>query len=206
MYSIRDRGHEAYSCDIIPCSGGHPEWHILGNCLDVINGNFYARLETGEWITFNGKWDLIIAHPPCTYLTTTGTRWFDVEKYGEKAEKRIEEREKAIRFFVRIAQADCERIAIENPVGIMSSSYRKPDQIINPCMFGDPYEKRTCLWLKNLPLLWADKPVKPEKRKTFESGRSMPLWYAERAKVRSRTYPGIARAMAEQWGCINVSE
>lgn len=155
-----------------------------------------------------GKWDLIIAHPPCTYLTVTGNRWFNVERYGEKALKRISDRERAAEFFLEIANADCGKIVIENPIGFMSTFWRKPDQIIQPYMFGDAYEKKTCLWLKGVPPLMPTNEVKPPERKRFESGKTMPEWYAnlwhlsaeERAKERSKTFPGIAKAMADQWG------
>lgn len=191
--AFRERGHEAYSCDIQEQSGGYPEWHIQGDALQVIGSQ---------------QWDLIIAHPPCTYLTVTGNRWYNVERYGEKAIQRYRDREEAIEFFMAIAGADCEHIAIENPVGIMSSRWRKSDQIIEPWQFGDPYEKKTCLWLKGLPKLIPTNIVDVPPRKTFASGRSMPAWYAdawrmpkaERAKLRSKTFPGIAKAMAEQWG------
>nr|DAN93854.1 MAG TPA: Cytosine specific methyltransferase [Caudoviricetes sp.] len=191
--AFRERGHDAYSCDILEPSGGHPEWHIQGDALKAIESH---------------QWDLIIAHPPCTYLTVTGNRWYNVERYGEKAIQRYRDREEAMEFFMAIAGADCEHIAIENPVGIMSSRWRKSDQIIEPWQFGDPYEKKTCLWLKGLPKLIPTNIVDVPPRKTFASGRSMPAWYAdawrlpkaERAKLRSKTFPGIAKAMAEQWG------
>ena len=188
---FRKLGFEAYSCDILPCSGGHPEWHLQQDVTDVLKQ----------------KWDLIIAFPPCTYLTVTGNRWFNIERYGEKAIQRHKYREEAIKFFMMFANTDCEHIAIENPVGIMSSKWRKPDQIINPYQFGDPFEKKTCLWLKGLPLLSPKSVVKPAPRKEFKSGKTMPSWYAdawrlpkeERSKLRSKTFPGIAKAMAEQW-------
>ena len=191
--AFRERGHEAYSCDIQEQSGGHPEWHIKGDALKAIESQ---------------QWDLIIAHPPCTYLTVTGNRWYNVERYGEKAIQRYRDREEAMEFFMAIAEADCEHIAIENPIGIMSSRWRKSDQIIEPWQFGDPYEKKTCLWLKGLPKLIPTNIVEVPSRKTFASGKSMPAWYAdawrlpkaERAKIRSKTFPGIAKAMAEQWG------
>lgn len=186
---FRGRGHEAFSCDILDTSGSHPEWHIKGDVVPLLKE----------------KWDMIIAFPPCTYLTTTGNRWFDVEKYGEKAKARFEKRKEAIDFFMKIATADCEKIAIENPVGIMSTVYRKPDQIIQPYYFGDPYEKRTCLWLKNLPLLKPTKIVMPPPRIKYPSGKSMPVWYSKlwgNAKERSKTFYGIAKAMAEQWSGI----
>jgi hypothetical protein len=188
---LRKLGHEAYSCDIEPCSGGHPEWHLQQDVIPLLKE----------------KWDMIIAFPPCTYLTVTGNRWFNVERYGEKAIQRQKDREEAIKFFMAFANADCDKIAIENPVGIMSSTWRKPNQIVNPYEFGDPFEKKTCLWLNGLPELKPTNIVEKPPRKHFDSGKSMPAWYAEawhlpkdeRAKLRSKTFPGIARAMAEQW-------
>ena len=204
---LRKQGHEAYSCDIIECSGGHPEWHIRWDALSIINGNCTFLTEDGLIHRIDGKWDMIIAFPPCTYLTVTGNRWFNVERYGEKAVQRLKDREDAIKFFMAFANADCEKIAIENPVGIMSSEWRKPNQIINPYEFGDPFEKKTCLWLKGLPELKPTNIVEAPPRKHYESGKTMPAWYAdcwhlpkeERAKLRSKTFPGIATAMAEQW-------
>tara|TARA_R110000851_G_scaffold325977_1_gene494284 strand:+ start:48 stop:692 length:645 start_codon:yes stop_codon:yes gene_type:complete len=189
---LRKLGHEAFSNDLIECSGGHPEWHIQADSLSVIESI---------------KWDMIIAFPPCTYLTVTGNRWFNIEKYGEKAIQRHKDREWAIGFFKAIHDADCDKIVIENPVGVMSTSLRKPDQIINPFQFGDPFEKKTCLWIKGLPKLEYTNVVEPPKRTEFASGKTMPAWYAEawklpkeeRAKLRSKTFPGIAKAMAEQW-------
>lgn len=191
---FRALGHEAYSCDIVECSGGHPEWHIQQDVTPLLKM----------------KWDMIIAHPPCTYLACTGNKWFKPE-YRDRFPTRENERRDAIAFFMEFVDADCERIAIENPVGIMSTVWRKPDQIIQPWMFGDPYEKKTCLWLKGLKKLVAVNPVDPEPRTQFASGKSMPKWYVdasrlspiERAKARSKTFPGIARAMAEQWGGDN---
>lgn len=192
--AFRNKGHEAYSCDIIPCSGGHPEWHIQRDVLPLLEQ----------------RWDLIIAHPPCTYLTVTGNRWFNIERYGDKAIQRTQDREDAIRFFMIFTNRKCERVAIENPVGVMSTVYRKPDQIIQPYMFGDAFEKKTCLWLKGLPKLTATNTVKPDDRVFFDSGKSMPKWYAdawklskeERSRIRSQTFQGIADAMAEQWGSL----
>ncbi len=189
---FRKLGHEAYSCDILPESGGHPEWHIQGDVLPLLKE----------------KWDMIIAFPPCTFLTVTGNRWFNIEKYGEKAIQRHRDREIAAHFFMEFINADCDKIAVENPVGVMSTRFRKPDQTIHPYYFGDPFEKRTCLWLKGLPNLVPTKIAKPPKRTEFASGKSMPSWYAdawklpkeERSKIRSKTFPGIAKALAEQWG------
>ena len=207
---FRALGHEAYSCDIEQCSGGHPEWHIQEDVSRLVNGNCCFRTSDGMRHNINGKWDIIIAFPPCTYLTNTGNRWFNVDKYGESALKRMEEREKAIEFFMIFVNADCPRIAIENPVGIMSTRFRKPNQIINPWQFGDAFEKKTCLWLKGLPELKPTDIVEIPPRKRFDSGKTMPSWYAEawrlpkeeRAKLRSKTFPGIAKAMAEQWGSV----
>lgn len=190
--AFRNRGHEAYSCDILECSGGHPEWHIKDDVLKHLDEN----------------WDLIIAHPPCTYLTVTGNRWFNVERYGDKAIERARLREEAIEFFMQFVNAPCNKIAVENPVGIISSVYRKPDQIINPYQFGHPMTKKTCLWLKGLPLLVPTMIVKPNFVICADGKRYSPLHVksfsikdpAERARVRSKTFDGIAEAMAEQWG------
>lgn len=172
--AFRSLGHEAYSCDIEPCSGGHPEFHLRCDALELLKM----------------KWDMILAFPPCTDLAVSGARYF--------AEKREDGRQqKSIEFFMKFAKADCSRIAIENPVGIMSTYWRKPDQIIQPWMFGHGETKATCLWLKGLPLLTPTDVVE---------GREQRVWKMppgkDRAKLRSRTYPGIARAMAEQWGGI----
>ena len=188
---FRRLGHESYSCDILPCSGGHPEWHLQSDVTEILKE----------------EWDMIIAFPPCTYLTVTGNRWFNIKKYGDKAIKRHADRKDAINFFMLFATS-VNKVAIENPIGVMSSEWRKPDQIVNPYEFGDPYEKKTCLWLKGLPKLKTTNIVKPPERTKFKSGKTMPSWYAEawllpkeeRAKLRSKTFPGIAKAMATQWG------
>lgn len=205
--AFREKGYEAYSCDIQECSGGRPEWHILGDVLPILNGSTKFITQDGTLHEISGKWDMIIAHPPCTYLTVTGNRWFNIEKYGKKAIKRYEQRKEAILFFFRIVKANCDKIAIENPIGIMSTVWEKPTQIIQPFMFGEPFEKRTCLWLKNLPKLKPTKIVAPPERIKFKSGKTMPEWYSklwhlpkeERERERSKTFIGIARAMAEQW-------
>lgn len=188
---LRRLGHEAYSCDIIECSGGHPEWHLQQDVIPLLSQ----------------KWDMILAFPPCTYLTVTGNRWFNVDRYGEKAKQRYKSRDEAIKFFMMFVNADCPKIAVENPIGVMSSVYRKPNQIIHPYMFGDPARKATCLWLKGLPELQPTNVVKPEIIR-YKNGKgtdspwhinTMALPPAERAKTRSRTFPGIAKAMAERW-------
>lgn len=196
--AFRELGHEAYSCDIQPCSGGHPEWHIQGDVLPLLKE----------------KWDLIIAHPPCTYLTKTGNRWFNEEKYGEKAVQRKILREEAASFFMRFVNADCARIAIENPVGYMSSYYKKPTQIIHPYYFAESQDdencekKFTCLWLKGLPPLKYKIRFEPRVIHYKSNGKTDSPWHMktinlppdERAKARSKTFPGVAKAMAEQWG------
>ena len=205
---FRKLGHEAYSCDLLDCSGNHPEWHIKKDVTVLLNGNCIFYTVDGAEHEISGKWDMIIAFPPCTYLTVTGNRWFNYEKYGDKAIQRMLDRNDAIKFFMTIANADCNKIAIENPVGIMSTQWRKPDQIIQPYQFGDAYEKRTCLWLKGLQKLIPTKIVDIPDRIQFKSGKTMAKWYVEagnlskeqRALVRSKTFPGIAKAMAEQWG------
>lgn len=202
--AFRAKGHEAYSCDIEPCSGGHPEWHIQGDALPLINGNCTFQTVDGKTHIVKGKWDILIAHPPCTYLTLTGNRWFNEEKYGEKARQRKVKREEAADFFMKFINADCEKIAVENPVGYMGTAYRKCDQTIQPYQFGDPFEKLTCLWMKNLQKLRSTNEVKPPERQVLPSGKTIPAWYSkggkERQKNRSKTFPGIAKAMADQWG------
>ncbi len=185
------RGHYAMSCDLLPLEKNYP--HYQGDILDII---------INTW----DEWDLMIAHPPCTYLTVTGNKWFKPE-YRERFPNREQQREEAIEFFILLAEVPIPRIAVENPIGIMSTKYRKPDQIIQPYQFGHTEAKKTCLWLNNLPPLKPTKLVKPEYT-TFKSGKRMATWYMEaaklspirRAEARSRTFQGIADAMAEQWG------
>lgn len=200
---LRALGHEAYSCDILDPSGGHPEWHVQQDVIPLLSPPIIFSTLDGQKHDID-KWDMIIAFPPCTYLTVTGNRWFNVEKYGEKALERIRLREEAKEFFMAFANAPCDKIAIENPVGVMNTGYRKPNQIIQPYQFGDPFEKRTCLWLKGLPNLVPTNVVEPPARQQLKSGKSMPEWYSnapkkDRARIRSKTFPGIAKAMAEQW-------
>lgn len=186
---LRRLGHEAYSCDIQECSGGHPEWHLQQDVTPLLKE----------------KWDMIIAFPPCTHLAVSGAAHF--------AKKRADGRQQqGIDFFMQFANADCPKIAIENPIGIMSSVWRKPDQIIQPWWFGDNVGKSTCLWLKGLPPLkqevterppveyhtWTSKDGK-EKRQELWFYQTRCLPHKERGKAASKTFPGIARAMAEQW-------
>jgi hypothetical protein len=187
---LRDLGHEAYSCDLLPCSGGYPEWHLQQSVFDVLN---------------NG-WDMMICFPPCTDLAVSGARHFE-RKRADGSQQR------SIKFFMDLANAPIEKIALENPIGIMSSEWRKPDQIIQPWQFGDKAQKSTCLWLKNLPKLEHTDIV--EKGEFFEftskkgEKKRMPMWYykalqdaktpEQRRTLRSKTFKGIAEAMANQW-------
>lgn len=204
--AFRTRGHEAYSCDIQECSGGHPEWHIWGDALAVINGHCLFQTQDNKYHYIALAWELIIAHPPCTDLAASGSRQF-------KRKREDGSQARSIEFFMEFVHAECDKIAIENPIGIMSTQYRKPDQIIQPWQFAlDPVEnvqKSTCLWLKGLPKLIPTHDVKPEiAYRTFPNGKRQTEWYyrtrclprAERCKAASKTFPGIARAMAEQWG------
>lgn len=209
--AFRERGHNAYSCDLQECSGGHPEWHICGDVLPIINGNCSFKTMDGHIVTIQGEWDLIIAHPPCTDLAVSGARYF--------AEKQKDGRQqKSIVFFMQCATARCERLAVENPIGIMSTAWRKPDQIIQPYQFGHPTRKTTCLWLKGLPKLESTNIVEPvideyvcKNGKVIRFGHGIGVAISEdgkkykfsdpmTAKIRSKTFSGIAKAMAEQWG------
>lgn len=183
---LRRKGIEAYSCDLLPTSGRHPEWHIQADALEVCKM----------------QWDMVLAFPPCTHLAVSGASWFE-----EKKRKGLQQM--AVGFFLAFTALDhVPMVAIENPVGIMSNLYRKPDQIVQPWMFGDPHEKKTCLWLKGLPPLKPTNEVKPNPRIYYESGKSDPDWHTEtrglkgheRSVARSKTFPGFAKAMASQWG------
>lgn len=190
---FRKLGFKSYSCDILPCSGGHPEWHLQQDVTELLKQ----------------KWDLIIAFPPCTHLCVSGAKHF--------SQKRLDGRQQqGIDFFNLFTNVDCEHVSIENPVGIMSTEYRKPNQVIQPYMFGDPVKKTTCLWLKGLPELTSTNNVEDQvKYYTSKAGAKMSEWNArqlvidgkkygyntdEFKKHRSKTFPGIAKAMAEQWG------
>jgi hypothetical protein len=231
---FRKLGHEAYSCDLLDCSGGHPEWHIKDDALEVSRGWFkidhvtknkhpeleldvYSDIEEfeykGDRIRQMGwEWDIMIAHPPCTYLAVSGARWL-YNPDGSKNEERWKNRAEALDFVQNLMDAPVKRIVIENPVSVISSEIRKPDQIIQPWMFGQKASKSTCLWIKNLPLLeptdivdkgeffeWTDKNGKKKRQ---------PLWYyqalqkaktpEQRRTLRSKTFQGIAEAMAKQW-------
>lgn len=180
---LRNMGIEAYSADIMPTSGNHPEWHIQDD----------VRNHTSK------PWDMIIAFPPCTHLASSGARHFDKKRQDGRQQEGID-------FFNHFTQLDCPRIAIENPVGIMSTIYRKPDQIIQPYYFGESFSKKTCLWLKGLPKLHSTNIVDPGEFITFPSGKRMSKFYYDAkltkntSKIRSKTFDGIADAMASQWG------
>lgn len=206
--AFREKGHEAYSCDIIDCSGSHDEWHIKQDVLPLLNGNCTFKTCDRTEHTIDGKWDLLIAHPPCTYLCMSGQKHCNVELYGDKAIARQRERERAVEFFMNFVNADCDKICIENPVGIMTSRYQKPTQYIQPLQFGHPTTKRTGLWLKGLPKLKPTNIVEQEFH-ISGTGRKWDKWFwesslihpaEERSKFRNRTFEGIAKAMAGQWG------
>ena len=204
---FRKLEHEAYSCDIVSCSGGHPEWHIQDDVLPLLNGNCNFKTANGDIHHLIGKWDLIIAHPPCTRLCNSGQRWlyWGNEEYKEKKRK---EQNDAIEFFMQFVNADCEKIAIENPSGIMSTIYRKPDCVYNPYDFEDETEcKKTCLWLKGLSQLKPTRinPLPKEERtqgiwKGHFNGKTYGWNTTECKRLRSQTPIGVAKAMAEQWG------
>lgn len=218
--AFRDKGHNAFSCDIIDASGGYPEWHIKQDVLPLLNGNCSFWTCDGTEHSINGKWDFILAFPPCTDLACSGARWFEKKRENGTQEKSIE-------FFCQFLEADCEKIVVENPMNIISGEYikqwfpdlcekynlpKKPTQAIQPWNFGDNEAKTTWLWIKGV------KPLEPEvlekpKLEYFEwtdkngKKKKQPLWYYEalksgqdRAKIRSKTFQGVARAMAEQWG------
>lgn len=197
--SVRDAfsrlGHDATSCDLLP-SDSESGKHYQGNVFDIINDG----------------WDLMIAHPPCTYLAVSGNRWL-YNKDGSKNEERWKNRNEGLDFVRALMDAPIDQIAVENPVSCISSEIRKPDQIIQPWQFGDEAQKTTCLWLKNLPKLKPTKIVGKGEFVTFKSGKKHPAWYAEafakaktkaeRQKLRSKTFQGIADAMADQWSDVS---
>lgn len=203
---LRRLGHEAYSCDIIECSGGHPEWHIQGDALKLINGKCDFQTMDGEHHNIYDRWDILIAFPPCTYMSNAGAcRMFP--KKGQIDPERFQKAMEAKSFFMEFLNADCERIAIENPVPLSVVNLPPKTQVIQPYQFGHPFTKKTYLWLKGLPKLEPTQIV--EERRPYVCGNSE-IWkkQAEKgivygkeksAKHRSKTFPGIAKAMAEQW-------
>lgn len=185
--AFREKGHEAFSCDIQPCSGEHPEWHLQCDALELLKM----------------KWDMIIAHPPCTYLSNAGaTRMFP--KKGEPDKNRLEKAMKAREFFMRFINADCAHICVENPMPLSILKLPKPDCIIQPWEFGEPYTKRTYLWLKGLPPLMPTIICQehiPWVGARSKEGKTYGIAHSQ--KMRSKTFSGIAKAMAEQWGGVN---
>lgn len=221
--AFRSIGIKAFSCDLLPCSGGHPEWHFKSDVFKVINKKG-GTLQNGKKVKVQG-WDLMIAHPPCTYLAVSGARWFyHPEDAGllvlerrphPRFPNRRKDQEVAVDLFLKLAKVDIPRIIIENPIGVISSIYRKPDQVVQPYHFGDEATKTTCLWFEGtqkekIALLKHTKIVGKGERITFASGKSQPKWYSdalvraktteERRTLRSKTFEGIANAMANQWG------
>ena len=208
---LRKLGHEAYSCDIEPCSGGHPEWHIMEDVTFLVDGfNVFKTVDGVRHTSLLGRnWDMIIAFPPCTYLTNAGARhlWKNHELNQERYEKGLEGK----KFFMMFYNANCEKIAIENPTPSRIYELPEKSQVIQPYMFGHPFTKRTQLWLKGLPLLLPTEEVEPE-RTWCPSGsysgkhgdKHRGMFTTDRAKNRSKTFPGIAKAMAEQWAELNT--
>lgn len=202
---LRHLGHNAFSCDIQDCSGGFPEWHIKGDCLPLLNG--FCSFETADHLghCIGSKWDLIISHPPCTYLSFAGNKYFNIEKYGQKAIERIQLREQAFEFAMNIWNCDCDHLVMENPTGYINTAFRKADQVINPFEFGDNSRKRTCLWFRGLPALVPDYVSPPPAPIAYKGNK--PRYFtemcstSERQKIRSITFEGIARAMAYQYTC-----
>lgn len=194
---FRKLGHEAFSCDLLPCSGGHPEWHYQQDVFEVIDKG----------------WDMMIAHPPCTFLAVSGARWL-YNKDGSKNVERWKNQTEALDFVQKLMDAPIDKIAIENPVSVISSNIRKPEQIVQPWQFGDKAQKSTCLWLKNLPKLEPTDIVEKGEFIEFISKKGVkkkqPKWYfealknaktpAERRTLRSKTFKGMAEAIANQWG------
>ena len=230
--SFREKGHNAFSCDILDCSGGHPEWHIKQDVLTILSPKIYTVMQDGKEIVTNitpmimfktvsgdiyniPKWDLIIAHPPCTYLSNAGNGYFNIEKYGDKARERIKLREEAADFFMQFINADCDKICVENPVGYMNKHYRKPNQIVEPYFFIDSKDdvenyqkKRTCLWLKGLPELKKKNDFDPPEPIYIDTVTGKKRYYTDaiagKSKMgqvlRSKTFWSVAKAMADQWG------
>ena len=215
--AFRKLGIDAYSCDLLPCSGGHPEWHFNMDVFQLIE-NGGGTLQSGKVVIVE-KWDLMIAHPPCTFLAVSGARWFyDPEDASLPIEKRRphpkfpnrrNDQKAAVEFIKNLWDSDIDHIAIENPIGVLSSVWKKPNQIVQPYHFGDEASKSTCLWLKGLPNLSPTKIVGKGEMVVLKSGKKLPKWYSdalvnsrsteERRTLRSKTFEGIANAMAMQW-------
>lgn len=203
--AFRQRGHEAFSCDIQKCSGGHPEWHINGDVLRILNGECSFKTEDGLSHIIDSKWDLIIAHPPCTYMSKAGAR-FMYQTAGSVNQERLEKALQAREFFMQFMNANCDKICIENPTPLKIVGLPKESQVIQPYQFGHPYSKRTLLWLKGLPVLKSTNilteytPYLPSNTGGLARGKGGSRGVAHNAKDASKTFEGIAEAMAEQWG------
>ena len=209
--AFRKLGHEAYSCDIQECSGGHPEWHIMGDVIPLINGNCGFNTMDGVKHVIEGRWDLLIAHPPCTYMSNAGACRMYPQKGLINAE-RFEKAMKAKSFFMRFYNADCPKICIENPMPMKIVGLPQESQRIQPYQFGEPWSKKTYLWLKGLPelkptnIITNFKPFIPSGTGRKLGGDSYGAKNcAHESKARFKTFPGIAQAMAEQWGG-NINE
>jgi hypothetical protein len=221
---LRLLGHNAFSCDLLKCSGGHPEWHFNTDVFKIIK-NKGGDLQTRDFIKVE-KWDMMIAHPPCTYLASSGARWYydPIDKNKPVNERRphplfpnrAKHREEAVSFFLKLWRVKIDKVVIENPIGIMSSRLFPPTQIVHPYMFGDKATKSTCLWIRGLEKLMIDKKKLVSKGEVlvFPSGKKMQVWYAEalaksknpeeRRTLRSKTFRGMAKEMALQWaGKVN---
>ena len=201
---FRELGHVAFSCDLQECSGEHPEWHINGDCLAVLNGSCTFVTQSGETHRIDGEWDLIVAHPPCTYMSKAGARWM-YPKAGCLDENRLKLAMEAKAFFMECMNAKCRHIAVENPLPLKVVGLPKPSCIVQPYEYGEPYSKKTLLWLKNLPPLFPTKiideytPYLPSNTGGAKRGQKHSRGVSKNAKESSKTFPGIARAMAEQW-------
>ena len=195
--AFRKRGHEAYSCDILECSGGHNEWHIMQDVIPLLNGHCEFETVDGTKHKIDGKWDLIIAHPPCTYLSNAGARFLYPK--GVLNEDRLNLGLAAKAFFMQLYNADCDKICVENPIPSRVFGLPKYSQTVQPYDHGHPFKKKTCFWLKNLPLLQPTDIVDVR-----ESTKIAGNWFnkggKDRQKNRAKTFDGIAKAMAEQWG------
>lgn len=203
--AFRKTGHRAFSCDLQDCSGGHDEWHIKGNCLDVIDGDCFFTTCDGKTHFQNGEWDLVIAHPPCTYMSKAGARWM-YPVAGVIDPKRLRLALDAKSFFDKCKGARCNHIAVENPRPLKVVNLPPPTQVIQPFQFGEPYSKATCLWLKGLPPLRPTEivaehtPFLPSNVSGAKKGQKWSRGVAHNAKDASKTFKGIATAIAAQWG------
>ena len=196
---FRKRGHEAYSCDIQDCSGGHPEWHIKDDVIGILNGNCGFMTSDKKIHSIVGKWDLIIAHPPCTYLSNAGARFLYPK--GVLNEERLKLGLEAKSFFMKFYNADCPKIVIENPIPSKIFGLPPYTQTIQPYEFGHPFQKKTCLWIKGVQQLKPTDIVSEENRQSTKiAGNWFNKGGKDRQKNRAKTFPGIAKAMAAQWG------